>query len=179
MNFQTVSTGQKLPTSRTNGNLSGSAAGGYLADGATPGPVLTNALDFVDQSLGKMVNALGSRGLFNSTAIIVSAKHGQSPMNLSALNRIDDGKIIPALNSAWNNSQQQGNPKATPLVAFGVDDDGMLLWLNDRSTAATEFARQFLVKYHDSTASVDRKPVKSAGLWQVYTGVAAAQLIRF
>jgi hypothetical protein len=68
---------QKLPTSRTNGNLSGGAAGGYLADGATPGPVLTNALDFVDQSLGKMVSALGSRGLLNSTAIIVSAKHGK------------------------------------------------------------------------------------------------------
>ena len=177
MNFQTVSTGQKLPTSRTSGNLSGSAAGGYLADGATPGPVLANALDFVDQSLGKMVSALGSRGLLNSTAIIVSAKHGQSPMNLAALNRIDDGKIIAALNSAWNNSQQRGNPKATPLVAFGVDDDGMLLWLNDRSIAATEFARQFLVNYNDPTASVDHKPVKSAGLWQVFTGVAAAQLI--
>jgi Type I phosphodiesterase / nucleotide pyrophosphatase len=39
MNFQAVSTGQKLPTSRTNGNLSGRAAGGYLADGATPGLV--------------------------------------------------------------------------------------------------------------------------------------------
>jgi membrane-anchored protein YejM (alkaline phosphatase superfamily) len=61
---------------------------------------LTNAFDFVDQSLGKMVNALGSRGLLNSTAIIVSAKHGQSPMNLAALNRIDDGKIIAALNAA-------------------------------------------------------------------------------
>ena len=177
MNFQTVSTGQKLPTSRTNGDLSGSAAGGYLADGATPGPVLTNALDFVDQSLGKMVSALGSRGLLNSTAIIVSAKHGQSPMNLAALNRIDDGKIIAALNAAWNSSQQRGNPKATPLVAFGVDDDGIILWLNDRSIAATEFARQFLANYQDPTASVDGKPVKSAGLWQVYTGVAAAQLI--
>jgi len=58
MNFQTVSTAQKLPTSRTESDLSGTAAGGYLADGATPGPVLTNALDFVDQSLGKMVSAV-------------------------------------------------------------------------------------------------------------------------
>jgi Type I phosphodiesterase / nucleotide pyrophosphatase len=171
MNFQTVSTAQKLPTSRTNGNLSGGAAGGYLADGATPGPVLTNALDFVDQSLGKMVSALGNRGLLNSTAIIVSAKHGQSPMNLAALNRIDDSQIIAALNAAWKSF----HPKDKDLVAFGVDDDGMLLWLNDRSIAATEFARQFLVSY--STVSVDGKPVKSAGLWQVYTGVAAAQLI--
>ena len=177
MNFQTVSTGQKLPTSKTEGDLSGNAKGGYLADGATPGVVLTNALDFVDQSLGKMVAALGSRGLLNNTAIIVSAKHGQSPMNLAALNRIDDGKIIAALNAAWKKSQQGGNPKATPLVAQGTDDDGMLLWLNDRSTAATEYAKEFLTNYNDSSASVDGKKVTSAGLWQIYTGVAAAQLI--
>ena len=71
MNFQTVSTAQKLPTSRTNGDLSGTAAGGYLADGATPGPVLKNALDFVDRSLGSMVSALTQRGLLQNTAIIV------------------------------------------------------------------------------------------------------------
>jgi Type I phosphodiesterase / nucleotide pyrophosphatase len=177
MNFQTVSTGQKLPTSKTEGDLSGNAKGGYLADGATPGVVLTNALTFVDQSLGQMVAALGSRGLLNSTAIIISAKHGQSPMNLAALNRIDDGKIIAALNAAWNKSHQSGNPNATPLVALGTDDDGMLLWLNDRSSTATEFAKEFLTNYNDSSASVDGKKVTSAGLWQIYTGVAAAQLI--
>ena len=177
MNFQTVSTGQKLPTSKTEGDLSGNAKGGYLPDGATPGVVLTNALDFIDQSLGKMVAALGSRGLLSNTAIIVSAKHGQSPMNLAALNRIDDGKIIAALNAAWNKSNQSGNPKATPLVAQGTDDDGMLLWFNDRSSTATEYAKEFLTNYNDSSASVDGKPVTSAGLWQIYTGVAAAQLV--
>lgn len=177
MNFQSVSTGQKLPTSRTEGDLSGNATGGYLADGSTPGPVLTNALNFVDQSLGEMVSALQQRGLLNRTAIIVSAKHGQSPMNIAALNRIKDGKIIDALNAAWNSSHQNGNPNATPLVAFGVDDDGMLLWLNDRSKAATDFARTFLMNYNDPTASVDGKPVTSAGLTQIYTASAAAQLI--
>ena len=177
MNFQSVSTGQKLPTSRTEGDLSGKATGGYLADGATPGPVLSNALDFVDQSLGKLVSALKLRGLFDRTAIIISAKHGQSPMNPAALNRIKDSKVIDDLNAAWNKSHQGGNPSATPLVAQGTDDDGMLLWLNDRSQAATDFARQFLLNYNDPSASVDNKPVTSAGLWQVYTGAAAARLI--
>jgi hypothetical protein len=172
MNFQTVSTGQKLPTSRTNGDLSGTAMGGYLNDGATPGPVLTNALNFVDQSLGSMVSALKARGLYDRTAIIVSAKHGQSPMNLAALNRINDGQIIAALNAAW----QSYHPGAT-LVALGVDDDGILLWLNDRSDAATDFAGRFLLNYNDSSASVDGKPVTSAGLLQVYTGAEAARLI--
>src|ERR1700757_3703852 len=173
MNFQTVSTGEKLPTSPTEGDTSGTAKGGYLPDGATPGVVLTNALTFVDQSLGEMVTALGNRGLLGSTAIIISAKHGQSPMNLAALNRIDDGKILAALNAAWNKS----HPSAPALVAFGVDDDGMLLWLNDRSSTATDYAKHFLAQYNDSSASVDGKPVTSAGLIQIYTGVAAAQLI--
>ena len=179
MNFQSVSTGQKLPTSRTEGDLSGTAAGGYLADGATPGPVLENALKFVDQSLGRMVAALTDRGLYNRTAIIVSAKHGQSPMNLAALNRIKDSQIIDALNAEWNSSHQGGNPNATPLVVQQTDDDGMLLWLSDRSDTATGFARHFLLNYNDSSASVEtpKKPVTSAGLYQVYTGAAAARLI--
>ncbi|HZP61674.1 MAG TPA: sulfatase-like hydrolase/transferase, partial [Opitutaceae bacterium] len=177
MNFQSVSTGQKLPASRTEGDLSGTAPGGYLADGATPGPVLTNALTFVDQSLGSMVTALTARGLLDRTAIIISAKHGQSPMNPAALNRIKDSKIIDALNAAWNQSHQGGNPNATPLVAQGTDDDGLLLWLNDRSKDATDFARTFLAGYNDPTASVDGKPVTSAGLSQIYTGAAAAALI--
>jgi len=177
MNFQSVSTGQKLPASRTEGDLSGMAAGGYLADGATPGPVLANALAFVDQSLGSMVSALTQRGLLDRTAIIVSAKHGQSPMNIAALNRIKDGQIIAALNAAWNQGHQGGNPNATPLVAQGTDDDGMLLWLNDRSKAATDFAHTFLANYSDPTASIDGKPVTSAGLSQIYIGAAAAALI--
>jgi arylsulfatase A-like enzyme len=177
MNFQSVSTGQKLPVSRTEGNLSGNAKGGYLEDGFTPGPVLRNALTFVDQSLEQMVAALTQRGLLDNTAIIVSAKHGQSPMNPGALNRIKDGQILDALNAAWNQKFQGGNPNATPLVAFGIDDDGMIIWLNDRSKKATDFARAFLLSYHDSSASVDGKPVKSAGLSQVYAGSAAAQLI--
>jgi len=170
MNFQSVSTAQKLPTL-----VSGTVTGGYLADGATPGPVLSKALDFVDQSLGSMVKALNARGLFNSTAIIVSAKHGQSPMNLAALNRIKDSKIIKDLNDAWKSS----HPSTPDLVALGVDDDGMLLWLNNRSKTATDYARDFLLNYNDSTgaASVDHIPFTSAGLLQVYAGAAAARLI--
>ena len=169
MNFQSVSTGQKLPTSKTEGDPSGTAPGGYLADGFTPGRVLRNAITFVDRSLGSMVSALQERGLLEHTAIIISAKHGQSPMNKDALNRIDDGMVIDDLNQAWGGS--------TPLVAFGVDDDGMLLWLNDRSRRATEFAGNFLMNYNNNAASIDNKPVTSAGLSQVYTGNAAAQLI--
>jgi len=52
----------------------------------------------------------------------------------------------------------------------------MLLWLNDRSDTATEFASSFLLNYTNGAASVDGKPVTSAGLSQVYVGDAAARL---
>jgi hypothetical protein len=187
MNFQSVSTAQKLPMSHTKpADSTGpiiTAAGGYQADGVTPGVVLQNALDFIDLSLGSMVSALSGvqlpdqSTLLDHTAIIISAKHGQSPMKLSALNRIKDSTIIKALNAAWNKDHQKGDPTAQPLVAQGTDDDGVLLWLNDKSNAAAQYARHFLLNYNDSSASVDGKPVIAAGLTEVYAGVAAAQFM--
>ena len=172
MNFQTVSTAEKLPTSSTEG--SAAAPGGYLADGFTPGPVLANALDFVDHSLGEMVAELNKNGLLDSTDIIVSAKHGQSPMNLAALNRIDDGPIIDALNAAWAKTHS-----GDQLVAFAVDDDGMLMWFNNQwlnDPTAAPFAKNFLLNYNVPGGSVDGKDITSAGLSQVYAGADAARL---
>ena len=71
MNFQSVSVGQKL------------AGDGYLDPAATPSANLANAIAFVDTSIGQMISALESRGLFGKTLIIVSAKHGQSPIDLT------------------------------------------------------------------------------------------------
>jgi hypothetical protein len=41
MNFQTVSTAQKLPTSD-------GLTGGYLPGGTVPGPLLVRALNYID-----------------------------------------------------------------------------------------------------------------------------------
>jgi hypothetical protein len=174
MNFQTVSTAQKLPTSNTEGDTSGTAAGGYLPDGFTPGPVLLNALNYVDTQLGRMVAELRKDHLLGSTVIIVSSKHGQSPMNLAALNRIDDGTIVDALNAAW--AEHHPGHK---LVAFSVDDDGMLMWFDNQwrdDPDAAPFAKSFLQGYDVSGGSVDGKDITSAGLSQIYAGAAAARL---
>src|SRR4030081_2409784 len=72
MNFQTVSTAEKLPTS--NG-----LTGGHLPDGTRPGPLLQRALDYIDARVGAMVAAIKARHLERSTVIILTAKHGQSP----------------------------------------------------------------------------------------------------
>jgi hypothetical protein len=166
MNFQTVSTAQKLPSSD-------GLTGGYLADGVTPGPLLSRALDFVNTKVGDMLAEIKAQHLENSTVVILSAKHGQSPDTPSALTRIPDGPIIDALNAAWASA----HPSATsPLVAFSVDDDGMLIWLNDRSPAATSFAKSFLLNHSGTGNDINGnpKPYTSSGLTQVFAGADAA-----
>jgi hypothetical protein len=170
MNFQTVSTAQKLP--RSNG-----LAGGYLSDGATPGPLLVRALDFISSKVGSMTEAIDDQNSDddgrNGFVIILSAKHGQSPQTPSALTRIPDGPIMDALDAAW----AAAHPTAkTPLVAFSINDDGMLIWLNDRSTAATSFAKEFLLHHPGTGNDINSaaKPYTASGLATVYAGVDAA-----
>jgi len=166
MNYQSVSTAQKLPTS--NG-----LPGGYLADGFTPGPLLAGALDFVDASLGSLVSEIHRRGLDDSTAIVVSAKHGQSPQNPAALTRIPDAPIIDALDAAWAST----HPGAPDLVAHSVNDDIMLAWFSDRSPEAARFAERFLLSYSGVGNDIagNPKPFTSAGLAFVYAGADAAR----
>src|SRR5256714_1482158 len=167
MNFQTVSTGQKLPTS-------GGQPGGYLADGVTPGPVLAGALSSVDAQIGRFVTQLAAQGLADHTAIVISAKHGQSPTVPAQLTRINDGAVIDALNAAWNAAGHPGT-----VVAFSVNDDGMLIWLPDRSPAATGFAAAFLRGSAGTGNDIPSapKPFTSSGLATIYAGTAASDLI--
>src|SRR6202011_2998619 len=78
MNFQTVSTAEKLLKSD-------GLSGGYLPGTTTPGPLLTRALEFIDSKLQAMDEAIHKRDLEGSAAIIVSAKHGQSPQDPNLL----------------------------------------------------------------------------------------------
>jgi hypothetical protein len=166
MNFQSVSTAQKLPTS-------GGKPGGYLADGVTPGPVLANALDFVDSQVGSFVSEIRAKGLATSTAIILSAKHGQSPTDPAALTRIPDGPLLTGLNAAWKTA----HPGAGDLVAHSTDDDAMLLWLTDRSQAAADFAKTYLLAQSGQGNDINGhpKPFTSSGLATVFAGTAAAK----
>jgi hypothetical protein len=168
MNFQTVSTAEKLP-------ISGGLAGGYQPGGLIPGPLLQHALDYINTEVGAMMAAIQARGIADSTVVILSAKHGQSPQDPNALTRIPDGPIIDALNAAW----KQKHPQSGDLVAFSVNDDGMLIWLNDRSTAAEEFAKSFLLARSGTGDDINGtpKPYTSSGLSQVYAGKDAADFI--
>jgi hypothetical protein len=124
MNFQAPNIGQKLS--------------GYAdAFGAKPnatetlgknvgGPGLSVALDHVDASLGRMLRELDAQGLADDTMVIVTAKHGNSPVDRSTLNTIDPAaSIIPLIESV-----QSG------LTAQVTADTMALIWLTDRSKAA-------------------------------------------
>ncbi|MFK0104178.1 alkaline phosphatase family protein [Streptomyces sp. NPDC091217] len=165
MNFQSVSTAQKLPASD-------GLTGGYTTPG-TPGPLLAKNLDFVDQEVGAFLGELHKRGLDGSTSVILSAKHGQSPTDPEALTRIDDGPLLDGLNAAW----KAAHPGAGDLVAHAVDDDAMLLWLTDRSQAAAEFAKAYLLAQSGTGNGIDgaAKPFTASGLKTVYAGADAAR----
>jgi Type I phosphodiesterase / nucleotide pyrophosphatase len=168
MNFQTVSTAQKLPSSD-------GLTGGYLPGGTTPGPLLVRALNYVNTKIGLMVSEIAKQGLAGSTAIIISAKHGQSPTNPNDLSRVPDSPIISAINSAWATA----HPSNPSLVVFATDDDGMLLWLGDRSQNAASFVKRYLLDHPASGNNINDQPitVSSSGLRHVYAGAGAAAFI--
>jgi hypothetical protein len=165
MNFQTVSTAQKLPTSD-------GLTGGYLPGGTIPGPLLVRALNYINTEVGRMVSEIGKQGLAGSTAIILSAKHGQSPTNPNDLARVPDGPIIDAINAAW----KVAHPGAGDLVIFSTDDDGMLLWLSDRSQTAADFVKNYLLTHSAAGNNIAGNPitVSASGLTKVYAGAASA-----
>ena len=164
LNFQSVSTAEKLPTSE-------GLAGGYSAKNV-PGPLLQKNLDFVNAEIGALTAEIRKQHLEGSTTVILSAKHGQSPTDPAALSRIDDGPLLDGLNAAW----KKLHPAAPALVAHAVDDDGMLLWLSDRSKAATEFAKSYLLAQSGTGTDINAKPkaFTHGGLSKVYAGEAAA-----
>jgi hypothetical protein len=73
MNFQAVSVGQKL--------IESGVKGGYKNAAGDPTLDMQNEISFADRAIGQMVTALKNQGLFESTTIIITAKHGQSPVD--------------------------------------------------------------------------------------------------
>jgi hypothetical protein len=112
-NFQAVSVGQKLGSDPVTG-----AKGGYTDVLGTPAAGLAEQLDFVDRSLGKFVSELKKEGLYESTLIIVAAKHGQSPIDLTKRRGIGGGQPAATIGAA---------------EAFDLSDDGSLIWLTGPS----------------------------------------------
>ena len=154
MNFQALSVGQKLI------EASNSTTGGYLDAQATPSAALFNEFQFVDASIGAFVKELKKQGLFDSTLIVITAKHGQSPIDpsryvgqtikgTSPVTLLSNAGFIPFSESTNN-----------PTGIGPTEDDVSLVWLND--SADTDAAVGILEENPSATTGI--------GLGQIYFG---------
>ena len=166
MNFQTVSTAEKLLKSD-------GFTGGYLPGTTTPGPLLSRALDYVNAKLQALDEQIQAQGLAGSTAIVVSAKHGQSPQDPNSLTRIKDGPIIEAINNAWD----AAHPGAGALIVAGTDDDAWQSYLSNTSQQAADFVKEYLWNHPATGVAYDgsSRTLAHSGLSEIYAGKDAAR----
>ncbi len=129
----------------------------------TPTSSLLTEIKFVDASIGEMVSELKSRGLYDSTLIIITAKHGQSP--------IDPNRYFPIPGSSGNNGESPASLIAnllpyseSPNNPTGIgptEDDVSLLWLADSGQT-------------QNAVSILEENAAKAGIGQIYYGRSLA-----
>jgi predicted AlkP superfamily pyrophosphatase or phosphodiesterase len=117
MNFQSVSVGQKLPKSGPGDDAG--LVGGYVDAMGTPNNGLALQLEYVDAALGELVAALKSANLTDGTLVIITAKHGQAPIDPTSFQPLDDAPYAKL-----------------PGYAFHIADDASLIWLDPAKRAS-------------------------------------------
>jgi hypothetical protein len=144
MNFQAVSVGQKLLKDNASGDCAtdtdpkiNGQPGGYLDGSGTPTAVLAYGLQKTDDALAAMIQALKDQHLYESTLIIVTAKHGQSPINPAKVNKPGHfADLVAALPDAGTDPAGIAIANAaactTGPCGFVMDDDVALIWLPDQ-----------------------------------------------
>jgi hypothetical protein len=135
MNFQALSVGQKLIEASNN------TTGGYLDAAGTPSVALLDEFKFVDASIAAFVKELKERGLYDSTLIVITAKHGQSP--------IDPARYVPQTRNFTSPATVLAMagyiPDSESPLGSGIgptEDDVSILWL--KSSSDTDAAVQLL-----------------------------------
>ncbi len=155
MNFQAVSVGQKLIEKNVG-------TGGYKDGIGTPTTDLLSEFEFVDASIGQMVDELKENGKFGSTLIIVTAKHGQSP--------IDPKSFFPIPGHSGTNGTTPADlvanllPDSESPTGAGIgptQDDVSILWLTDSKNTDA------------AVATLEANLVK-AGIGQIFYGPTLA-----
>ena len=146
MNFQSVYIGESVDEPTV-------ASGGYKNASGVPSPALLKEIEFVDASIGDIVNGLKDAGIFEDTLLIVTAKHGASPIDPTRY--VADGTNTPAtlLGNAIPFSE-------SPLNTTGIgatEDDVSVLWL--KPGASVDAAVQLL---ENNAAAI--------GMGQIYYG---------
>jgi len=146
MNFQSVSVGQKL-NEKSNG-----VRGGYLDATGTPSAALLGEIKFVDASIGAFVSELKAKGLYDKTLIVITAKHGQNP--------IDPTRYVPQLANGTSPATLLDNAGYIPFseapsnpTGIGpTEDDVSLIWL--KSSSDTDAAVTILENNASATTGI-------------------------
>ncbi len=160
MNFQAVSVGQKLIEQNVG-------SGGYLDATGTPSDFLVDEIKFVDAAIGEWVSELKKQGLYNSTLIIVTAKHGQSPIDSQRYTGITaTGPVTTSPSQLIDNCLPASESNAGGQIG-PTEDDVSLLWLSTACNTATEV----LVLEMQSPASGN-----IAGIGQIFWGQSLNQV---
>ncbi|HKN16139.1 MAG TPA: alkaline phosphatase family protein [Candidatus Sulfotelmatobacter sp.] len=118
MNFQSVYVGESV-------NEAGVSVGGYKNAAAVPSAELLGEIEYVDTAIGEIIGALKTAGIYNNTLVIITAKHGESPIDPTRY--VADGTDTPAtlLGDLIPYSE-------SPLNTTGIgatEDDVSVLWL--------------------------------------------------
>jgi len=116
MNFQALNAAKK-----------DSLGGGYADDLGTPNASLADALAHTDASLGRMVTELTNQGLLGTTAIIITAKHGESSLDPSKRVIDTTSAIQKALTAAGYNG----------TIAKLTEKTAALIWLQNQADMPT------------------------------------------
>ena len=134
MNFQAVSVGQKLAKAGDADVGMSNLTGGYVDGNGDPGDALLLQAQFVDAALGRFEAELKAQKLDQSTLIIISAKHGQSPIDVRDRVAISDApfQAVPGYGTH----------------GFEICDDEGLVWL-DPSLQKAQYgaARAYLLDH--------------------------------
>jgi hypothetical protein len=164
MNFQAVSVGEKLIEKKL------SLTGGYLDSIGTPSPSLLSEIQFVDASIGKIISALKTAGVYSSTLIVITAKHGQSPVDSSRYMGITSaGPVTTSPATILDNSHclPLSESPSNPTGIGPTEDDVSLIWLNNSCTTGMAVA---------SLESQSPASTNIAGIGEIFSGPALTQL---
>ncbi len=145
MNFQAVSVGQKL--------IEGSTAGGYTDARGIPSAALLGEIEYVDAAVGRMVAALKQTGNYQNTLVVITAKHGQSPIDPALYKR--NGTTTPATLIASELPDSESPANASGIGP--VEDDISLLWLKPGASTM------------DAVATIEKNATE-VGLGEIFYG---------
>ena len=163
MNFQVVSVGQKLIEKNV-------ATGGYLDAIGTPNDSLLSEIRFADTAIGEMVDHLRARGLLDSTLIVITAKHGQSPIDSPRYKGLTAGSPVttsPATIADNAGCLPFSESPSNPTGIGPTEDDVSLLWLNSACTTAS------VVSMLETQSPASNN---IAGIGEIFSGSAIRQL---